>query len=168
MPLVSRRLRVAAQLPGQDIEGTGPGDLTSWLANPDSPALQRHASLAHREPLVDTPNDVLRRELLNSKKPPADKAGGRRTGALMPIIEAGLAAAGDTVRHHQSRLKRTHEGIVTADGWIEIPDGRAFPQPSPALKAQTGIDINGWGQYTPVPSGRRLQDLHAEVAKHQA
>jgi hypothetical protein len=68
----------------------------------------------------------------------------------------------------QSRLKRTHEGIVTADGWIEIPDGRAFPQPSPALKAQTGIDINGWGQYTPVPSGRRLQDLHAEVAKHQA
>ncbi|MFF0780909.1 hypothetical protein [Streptomyces sp. NPDC003720] len=125
--------------------------------------LQRHS-----EPLVDTPNDVLRRELLKGEKPPADKTGGRKTGALMSVIEAGLAAAGDKVRHHQSRLKRTHDATITADGWIEIPDGRAFPQPSPALKAQTGSDINGWGQYTHVPSGRRLQELREEVAKRQA
>lgn len=125
--------------------------------------LQRHS-----EPLVDTPNDVLRRELLKDKKPPVDKRSDRKTGTLMPIIEAGLAAAGDKVRHHQSRLKRTHEATITADGWIEIPDGRAFPQPSPALKAQTGSEINGWGQYTHVPSGRRLQELREEVAKHPA
>jgi hypothetical protein len=125
--------------------------------------LQRHS-----EPLIDTPNDVLRRELLNDKKPSVDKAGGRKTGALMPIIEAGLAAAGDKVRHHQSRLKRTHEATITADGWIEIPGGRAFAQPSPALKTQTGSEINGWGQYTHVPSGRRLQELREEVAQHQA
>ncbi|MFI0220653.1 restriction system modified-DNA reader domain-containing protein [Streptomyces lydicus] len=125
--------------------------------------LQRHS-----EPLVDTPNDVLRRQLLNDKRPSADRAGNRKTGVLMPIIEAGLAAPGDKVRHYQSRLKRTHEATITADGWVEIPDGRSFPQPSPALKTQTGSEINGWGHYTHIPSGRRLQELREELAKHQA
>ncbi|GAA2513660.1 hypothetical protein [Streptomyces longisporus] len=124
--------------------------------------LQRHS-----EPLVDSPNDVLRRQLLKGEKPSTDAAGARRTGALMFIIEAGLAAPGDKLQHHQSRLKRTHEAIITADGWIEIPDGRAFPQPSPALKTQTGSEINGWGQYKHLPSGRRLQDLREEATKHQ-
>lgn len=123
--------------------------------------LQRHS-----EPLVDTPNDVLRRQLLNDEKPPASQSGIRRTGALMFILEAGLAAPGDKLRHHQSRLKRTHEAVITADGWVEIPDGRAFPQPSPALKTQTGSEINGWGQYTHLPSGRRLQELREEAQKH--
>lgn len=125
--------------------------------------LQRHS-----EPLIDSPNDVLRRELLKGEKPTAGTVETRRTGALMFIIEAGLAAAGDKLQHHQSRLKRTHEAIITADGWVEIPDGRAFPQPSPALKTQTGSEINGWGQYTHLPSGRRLQELREEAAKHQA
>ena len=123
--------------------------------------LQRHS-----EPLVDTPNDVLRRELLGSNSASASKTSVRPTGSLMPLIEANLVVAGDQVRHHQSRLKRTHEATITADGWVEIPDGQAFPQPSPALKAQTGYDINGWGQYTHVRSGRRLQELREEAAKH--
>ncbi|MFE4173285.1 hypothetical protein ACFRR7_14740 [Streptomyces sp. NPDC056909] len=117
------------------------------------------------EPLVDTPNDVLRRELLGSVGRSAGAAGARRTGSLTPLIEAGLVSAGDVLQHHQSRLKRTHTATVTADGWIEIPDGQAFPQPSPALKAQTGSSINGWGQYTHVPSGRRLQELREKAAQ---
>nr|WP_237270407.1 hypothetical protein [Streptomyces caniscabiei] len=119
------------------------------------------------EPLVDTPNDVLRRVLLKggaAAAASADPAGTRRAGSLKPLIEAGLVAAGDKVRHHQSRLKRTHEAVITTDGWIEIPDGQAFPRPSPALKAQTGNEINGWGQYIHVPSGRRLQELREEAA----
>src|SRR5690349_8180043 len=92
--------------------------------------LQRHS-----EPLVDSPNDVLRRQLLKDDRPPASTATARRTGALMFIIEAGLAAPGDKLQHHQPRLKRTHEATITADGWVEIPDGQAFPQPSPALKS---------------------------------
>ncbi|MEV6012744.1 hypothetical protein AB0M29_38940 [Streptomyces sp. NPDC051976] len=124
--------------------------------------LQRHS-----EPLVDTPNDVLRRQLLQDSKPTAGTAGSRRTGALMPIIEVGLATADDKLRHHQPRRRRTHEATVTADGWVEIPDGRAFPQPSPALKAQAGSEINGWGQYTHVDSGRRLQELREDATKHQ-
>lgn len=116
------------------------------------------------EPLVDTPNDVLRRELLGGARRSANAPLGRRSGSLMPLIEAGLVSAEDTLQHHQSRLRRTHTATVTADGWIEIPDGRAFPQPSPALKAQTGSSINGWGQYTHMPSGRRLQELREEAA----
>ncbi|MEU0429760.1 hypothetical protein ABZ235_40575 [Streptomyces canus] len=131
--------------------------------------LQRHS-----EPLVDTPNDVLRRELLKGKAvsagdasgtaSPAAVASNRRPGRLMPIIEAGLAAPGDELRHHQSRLKRTYEATITADGWVQIPDGQEFPQPSPALKTQTGNEINGWGQYTHVPSGRPLWELRDEAA----
>ncbi|WP_149825247.1 hypothetical protein [Streptomyces tailanensis] len=119
------------------------------------------------EPLVDTPNDVLRRVLLKNgagHSSTGQASGTRRTGSLLPLIEAGLVAAGDKVRHHQSRLKRTHEATITADGWLELPDGQAFPQPSPALRAQTGNEINGWGQYTHVPSGRRLQELREEAA----
>ncbi|MFE0200491.1 hypothetical protein ACFW0I_32750 [[Kitasatospora] papulosa] len=123
--------------------------------------LQRHS-----EPLVDTPNDVLRRELLGEKKPDAEQET-RGPGALMFIIEAGLAAPDDKLQHHQPRRQRTHEAIITADGWVEIPDGRVFAQPSPALKAQTGSDINGWGQYIHLASGRRLQELREEAQSHK-
>ncbi|MEV6133140.1 hypothetical protein AB0M05_41180 [Streptomyces violaceusniger] len=119
--------------------------------------LQRHG-----EPLVDSPNDVLRRLLLNGATPPADQA--RRPGALMYILEAGLLQPGDELEHHQPRLRQTHTAKVTADGWVELPDGRAFPRPSPALKVQTGSEINGWGQYTHVRSGRRLQELRNEAS----
>ncbi|MEU2159466.1 hypothetical protein ABZ532_31605 [Streptomyces sp. NPDC019396] len=124
--------------------------------------LQRHS-----EPLVDTPNDVLRRELFGEGRA-ASEHETRRPGALMFIIEAELVSPGDKLRHHQPRRRQTHDAVITADGWVELPDGRAFPQPSPALKAQTGSSINGWGQYTHVPSGRRLQELREEAAKHQA
>ncbi|MER8188575.1 hypothetical protein [Kitasatospora sp. NPDC094015] len=119
--------------------------------------LQRHS-----EPLVDSPNDVLRRLLLGGAQP-ADPAGSRSTGALMPFIEAGLIAPGDALHHTQVRLKATHTARVTADGWIEIPDGRAFRLPSPALKAQVGYDVNGWGQYVHTESGRPLQSMRKQL-----
>ncbi|GAA3372167.1 hypothetical protein GCM10017744_102580 [Streptomyces antimycoticus] len=119
--------------------------------------LQRHG-----EPLVDSPNDVLRRLLLNGGAPPADPA--RRPGALMFILEVGLLQPGDELEHHQPRRRRTHTATVTADGWVELPDGRVFAQPSPALKAQTGSEINGWGQYKHVRSGKRLQELREDAS----
>ncbi|MGW7433306.1 restriction system modified-DNA reader domain-containing protein [Streptomyces sp. NPDC054861] len=121
--------------------------------------LQRHS-----EPLVDTPNDVLRRALLSDEKSGENVEPERGLGGLMFIIEAGEATPGDQLRHHQPRLHRTHEAKITADGWVELPDGRVFASPSPALKAQTGSDINGWGQYTHVRTGKKLQELR-EAAK---
>ncbi|OMI40272.1 hypothetical protein [Streptomyces sparsogenes] len=120
--------------------------------------LQRHS-----EPLVDTPNAVLRRLLLSDEDSPTGKTAVRKSGDLLPIIEAGLAAPGDKLQHHQPRRQLTHEATITADGWVELPDGRAFPKPSPALKAQTGSEINGWGKYIHIPSGRVLQELREKV-----
>ncbi|MEU3047666.1 MULTISPECIES: hypothetical protein [unclassified Streptomyces] len=116
------------------------------------------------EPLVDTPNDVLRRLLLNTSGPPATSAEERRPGDLMPFIEAGLLEAGDRLIHVQPRRGLTHEATVTADGWLEIEDGRAFSKPSPALKAQTGVDINGYGKYVLKENPEvRLQDLREQL-----
>lgn len=120
--------------------------------------LQRHS-----EPLVDTPNTVLRRLLLSGEESSMGKTAVRKAGDLLPIIEAGLAAPGDKLQHHQPRRGQTHEATIAADGWVELPDGRAFPKPSPALKAQTGSEINGWGKYTHVPSGCLLQELREKV-----
>ncbi|MEU7222656.1 hypothetical protein [Streptomyces chrestomyceticus] len=116
------------------------------------------------EPLVDTPNDVLRRLLLRDAGLPAKSAEDRRPGDLMPFITAGLLEAGDKLIHVQPRRGLTHEATVTADGWLEIEDGRAFSKPSPALKAQTGVDINGYGKYVLKKNPEvRLQDLREQL-----
>ncbi|MET9772706.1 hypothetical protein ABZ023_00395 [Streptomyces sp. NPDC006367] len=116
------------------------------------------------EPLVDTPNDVLRRLLLGGSGHSSSAVAKRRPGDLMPLIKAGLLKAGDKLVHVQPRRGLTHEATVTADGWIEIEDGRAFPKPSPALKAQTGVDINGYGKYVLKDDPDvRLQDLREQV-----
>ncbi|OKJ03893.1 hypothetical protein AMK18_01505 [Streptomyces sp. CB01249] len=114
----------------------------------------------HSEPLVDTPNDVLRRLLLADPAQRPATTPGRRPGDLMPFIKAGLLKPGDKLVHVQPRRGLTHEATVTPDGWIEIEDGREFSKPSPALKAQTGVDINGYGKYVLKDDNEvRLQDL---------
>ncbi|MGW5420202.1 restriction system modified-DNA reader domain-containing protein [Streptomyces sp. NPDC003943] len=116
------------------------------------------------EPLVDTPNDVLRRLLLGSSGRLPDATSERRPGDLMPFIKAGLLTAGDKLIHVQPRRGLTHETTVTADGWLAIEDGREFPKPSPALKAQTGVDINGYGKYVLKTNPEvRLQDLREQL-----
>ncbi|GAA1038396.1 restriction system modified-DNA reader domain-containing protein [Streptomyces murinus] len=116
------------------------------------------------EPLVDTPNDVLRRLLLQDADRLAEGPGDRRPGDLMPFITAGLLKAGDKLIHVQPRRGLTHEATVTADGWLEIEDGRTFSKPSPALKAQTGVDINGYGKYVLKTNPEvRLQDLREQL-----
>ncbi|MFK8849111.1 hypothetical protein [Streptomyces sp. Ac-502] len=53
---------------------------------------------------------------------------------------------------------------MTADGWLEFEDGRAFSKPSPALDAQTGVDINGYGKYVLKKNPEvRLQDLREQL-----
>ncbi|BAU86067.1 hypothetical protein SLA_5185 [Streptomyces laurentii] len=116
------------------------------------------------EPLVDTPNDVLRRLLLQGTEGLAEGPEDRRPGDLMPFITAGLLKAGDKLIHVQPRRGLTHEATVTADGWLEIEDGRTFSKPSPALKAQTGVDINGYGKYVLKTNPEvRLQDLREQL-----
>jgi hypothetical protein len=125
----------------------------------------------HCEPLVDTPNDVLRRLLLNAEaEDPQQKTAlprkqlRRRPGALMPLLNAGVVAAGDLLRHRQPRRRMAHEATVTSRGWLELPDGSQFSTPSRALAEQTGTTINGW-LYVHVPSGLSLYELRAQVGQ---
>lgn len=122
--------------------------------------LQRHA-----EPFVDRENDVLRRLLgldpIGGSAAPTPRRG---TGDLMPLIEAGLLTPGDELVHVQPRRRLTHRATVTADGHLELADGRVFAKPSPALKACVGHDINGWGQWMLARTGKPLQTYRNEVA----
>ncbi|MFJ2781575.1 hypothetical protein [Kitasatospora sp. NPDC087315] len=123
----------------------------------------------HSEPLVDTPNDVLRRLLLGEAESVA--SGGvaerRGTGALMPFVERGWLAPGARLHHTKKRSGTTYEATVTADGWIQIEDGQVFSLPSPALKAQVGSEINGWGQYIISETGEPLQTLRSRLEREQ-
>ncbi|MGX4656542.1 restriction system modified-DNA reader domain-containing protein [Micromonospora sp. SCSIO 07396] len=123
----------------------------------------------HCEPLVDTPNDVLRRLLLSGDpKEPQEKSAPtirhlpRRPGALLPLIKAGVLAPGDVLRHEQPRRRMVHEATVTPRGWLKLANGRSFSTPSRALAEQTGTTINGW-IYVHVPSGKPLHVLRSQV-----
>jgi hypothetical protein len=125
----------------------------------------------HCEPLVDTPNDVLRRLLLSGGSEESEENGVaprrrllRRPGALLPLVKAGVLAPGDLLRHEQPRRRMVHEAAVTARGWVKLADGRTFSTPSRALAEQTGTTINGW-IYVHVPSGKPLQTLRAQIER---
>jgi hypothetical protein len=116
---------------------------------------------SHSEPLVDTPNDVLRR-LFFGDSGEGEPGPTSKPGALAAILRCGLIKPGDRLQHHQPRRGQTHEATVTAEGGIELPNGQRFAKPSPALKHQTGTPINGW-EYVHVASGRSLADLRREA-----
>ncbi len=80
----------------------------------------------------------------------------------MPLIDAGIVAAGDLLRHEQPRRRMVHEATITARGWLKLVDGQTFPTPSRALAEQTGTTINGWS-YVHVPSGKPLLELRAQI-----
>ncbi|GAA0533191.1 hypothetical protein GCM10010172_12560 [Paractinoplanes ferrugineus] len=122
----------------------------------------------HCEPLIDTPNDVLRRLLLSGESiEPQDGATRprrQRPGALRPLLDAGLITAGDSLRHEQPRRRMVHEVTVTSGGWLKLPDGCQFATPSRALAEQTGTTINGW-IYVHVASGRPLHELRDQLER---
>lgn len=114
-------------------------------------ALQREA-VAFEE---TTPNDVLRRMLLAG----TSRLSVGKPGDLMPLLEAGRLEAGDKLVHEQRRKGKVFTAEVTPDGYIQLPDGRKFAAPSPALKTCVGSEINGWGQWRVERTGQPLQEL---------
>ncbi len=116
-------------------------------------------------PLVDSVNDVLRRLLLPGGAGPTPKEAIRRPGNLAKLVEGGLVNAKDRLTHERKRSGQTFHAIVTADGWTELPDGRAFRGPSPALKEYVGTQIDGNANWTHDASGKTLRQLIAELPK---
>lgn len=122
-----------------------------------------YAWLEKRARGFETPNDVLRREVLGvlsaGKAQPPGRTGEK--GALWPFITASLLASGDELRHVQKRKGNMFFATVDEDGWIVTDLGR-YKQPSPALKDKVGSEINGWVQWTHVKSGKTLHQLKTD------
>jgi Restriction Enzyme Adenine Methylase Associated len=85
------------------------------------------------------------------------------TGRLLPLIKAGHLRVGEILEHHQPLKGHTFTAVVTKDGFIEIDGGRRFRDPSPALKAYVGHEINGWPNWTVRRTGRRLKDYREMI-----
>lgn len=109
-----------------------------------------------------TPNDVLRRELLGEegKLDSALPATPEKPGVLYPLVRAGVVKGGDTLSCFRSRSGVTYRASVQADGWIKTDNG-LHKEPSPALREYVGSQIDGWANWKHDQSGKRLRDLRA-------
>lgn len=120
-----------------------------------------YAWLEARVKGFESPNDVLRREVLGAPAAKSKSPSGGEKGSLWAYISAGLIEPGDELIHIQKRKGNTFLATVDPDGWIVTNLGR-YKQPSPALREQTGSEINGWGQWTHVNSGKSLHQLKTD------
>lgn len=84
------------------------------------------------------------------------------TGSILPLIEAGLVKPGDELLHDQIRTGVRVRASVTAGGRIETSAG-TFDAPSPALRALVGYEVNGWQEWTHVPTGELLSSLRSRL-----
>src|SRR4051794_33860941 len=106
-----------------------------------------YAALAERAKGFDTPNDVLRRLLLEGSAAAADRApsgfdASTSPGALAALIDAGSVKPGDSLLHTKVRSGQTFIGTVESDGWVRTKLGR-YKAPSRALGELVGTAING-------------------------
>ncbi len=91
------------------------------------------------EPLVDTPDSVMRRVLGLDAAVVSGK-----TGNLYPLLQSGALAAGDQLVWHRKRLGERHVTTVTANGSLELADGRIASSPSGACTMLSGKSYDGW------------------------
>lgn len=89
------------------------------------------------QPLIDTPNSVLRRLLALDAKPV-------RRGALGPLLEAGLLEPGQRLVWRRRNLAREYLAYVTPEGHLRLDDGRICDSPSGACDAVAHCKVNGW------------------------
>jgi hypothetical protein len=76
-----------------------------------------------------------------------------------------LVQGGDQLTHTRKRSGLTFHAFVTQDGWTELPDGRVFKGPSPALKEYVGTEIDGNHNWTHDASGKTLRQLINSLPK---
>ncbi|WP_280335988.1 hypothetical protein [Nocardia wallacei] len=128
----------------------------------------------------EQPNDVLRRLLLTGGTNPnslvasgsSRTAGGSaestgsfthntdagRPGRLVQLIDAGLLAPGDELRHKRVRSGQTLKATVTANGGVQTSRG-IYLAPSPALRDLVGSQVDGWKAWVHFRSGKSLREL---------
>ena len=113
-------------------------------------ALKRRA-----EPLVDTADSVLRRELGLSAEEP-----GGETGRLLPLLKAGLLKAGDEIEWRRAQRGEVHRATVLATGCIRLPTGQVVSSPSRACSVLgENKSYPGWSEWKRATDGVRLDEL---------
>ncbi|MEU4108047.1 hypothetical protein [Streptomyces sp. NPDC027717] len=97
--------------------------------------LQREA-----QPLIDTPNSVLRRLL-------ALDTTAARPGALAPLLDAGRLQPGQRLTWRRRNLGKQYHAYVTAEGYLRLDDGRVCDSPSGACDVVAHCKVNGWAAW---------------------
>ena len=110
------------------------------------------------KPFVDTPNSVLRRVLgIEAATARAGPAISRAPGELAPLLVAGQLRVGEELVWNRRNI--THRAFATADGSLELEDGRVFAAPSGAGRALAGYEVNGWRNWRRASDGVSLSSL---------
>ncbi|MFG2388133.1 hypothetical protein ACGFYF_04545 [Streptomyces lavendulae] len=117
--------------------------------------LQREA-----QPLVDTPNSVLRRIL--KMDGPSGAGHRRRKPSLAPLLAKGLVHPGQRLTWQRRHLGVTYAAQVTEEGRMRLEDGAVCDSPSGACEAAARCKINGWDVWC-TEDGTPLADLRARV-----
>jgi hypothetical protein len=128
-------------------------DVHRWLATqqerPFEPASRIVNRLLRNLAKLDQPTD--------SK--PSDA---RAPGVLAPYIEASKIEPGTQLTWNRPRVGTRYTATVTADGWLQPPDGPASRSPSTAAERLIGggRHFDGWTVWR-LPNGRLLDSLRA-------
>lgn len=122
-----------------------------------------YAELERHVKGFEQPNDVLRRLLLDETDAPAStkaRATSRTdvVGRLLPLIESGLIKPDDKLVHHKIRKGITFTATVGINGTV-ITDAGIYTSPSPALAKLVGSQIDGWTNWTHLPTDKTLKEL---------
>lgn len=116
------------------------------------------AYLRERQAPGDSHNDTIREHLGLPTAPRPARTAPAIPGALMPLIVAGLLAAGDTLTWHRRRRDETHTVMVDEAGRLVTADGGVFHTPDTCASAIVGYPCKGWPVWR-TATGATLQQL---------
>lgn len=84
------------------------------------------------------------------------------SGSMRELLEAGLIAEDDEIRHTEIRRGVVHTGRIDAEGRIHTDKG-VDTSPSTALTHLVNYSINGWTAWTHVATGKPLAALRTQM-----
>ncbi|MFB6953574.1 hypothetical protein ACFCXP_28435 [Streptomyces niveus] len=119
---------------------------------------------ARAEPLVDTPNSILRKVLgvggpVSGPSAEDDQGeDGFPQFGLAPQLADGRLRAGQRLVWKRRNLQRKHVAEVLGNGNMRVEDGRVFGTPSRAATVLAGNQQNGLHVWC-TEAGTRLEDL---------
>lgn len=84
-------------------------------------------------------------------------------------MDAGLIREHEEVVWRRPRVGEEYQATVTAEGAIQLADGRSFSSPSRAAKEAAGIPAyDGWYAWRLTHDGRSLHQLRQELARQDS